>query len=68
VKPPEEGHVQSALLPVFTCTGAVLQMVAASFQAMHAAESPVLWGYTPPVAVACVALYEVVEHPMIGDG
>jgi hypothetical protein len=30
------------MLPVLTYTGAVLQMVAASFQAMHAAESPVL--------------------------
>ena len=42
VKPPDEGHDQSALLPVLSCTGAVLQMVAASFQALHAALSPVL--------------------------
>jgi hypothetical protein len=42
VKPPAEGHDQSALLPALTCTGAVLQMVAASFQALHAALSPVL--------------------------
>ena len=42
VKPPDEGQDQSALLPVLSCTGAVLQMVAASFQALHAALSPVL--------------------------
>ena len=44
VKPPDEGHVQSALLPVTYCVGAVVQMVAASFQALHSAVSPVLYG------------------------
>jgi hypothetical protein len=68
VKPPDEGQDQSALLPALSCTGAVLQMVAASFQAMHSAESPVLKGNTPPSAVAWVALYEVVLHPAIGHG
>jgi hypothetical protein len=68
VNPPEDGQDQSALLPVLTCTGAVLQMVAASFQALHAAESPVLKGNTPPSAVASVALYEVVVQPGIGHG
>jgi hypothetical protein len=42
VKPPDEGHAQFALLVALTWIGAVLQMVAASFQALHAALSPVL--------------------------
>jgi hypothetical protein len=68
VKPPDEGHVQSALLPAYSCVGAVVQMVAASFQALQAAESPALYGYEPPSAVGSVAVYEVVLHPAIGHG
>ena len=40
VNPPELGHVQSVLLLALSCVGAVLHIVAASFQALHAAWAP----------------------------
>ena len=44
-----------------------MQIVAASFHAMHAVLSPALYGNDPPTCVGAVMLYEVVKHPAIGD-
>jgi len=42
-------------------------MVAASFQALQASESPVMKGYTPPSAVRSVALKVDVKQPGTGE-
>ena len=64
VKPPEAGQVQ--LFVSKYITGIVVQTVAASFQARHAFESPVLNGYVPPSAVGAVVVYPVVVQPAMG--
>jgi hypothetical protein len=65
VNPPEFGQDQLVLSTY--AVGAVVQMVAASFHAMHAVVSPALNGNVPPSCVGAVMLYEVVTHPAIGD-
>lgn len=65
VKPPEAAHCQLSL-PKYA-TGSVVQIVAASFQARHAAVSPVLKGYVPPRLVAAVVLYPAVVQSAMGD-
>jgi hypothetical protein len=61
VKPPEL-HIKFQLLepvPVVTelkLDGTELQMVAASFHALHARLSPWINGYTPPLTVDSVAV------------
>ena len=62
VTPPDCGQDQLSMgsatpsCALRTCTGAVVQIVAASFHALHAGLSPVLNGYIPPLAVSSVAL------------
>lgn len=65
VNPPEVGQNQLVLSTY--AVGAVVQMVAASFHAMHAVVSPALNGNVPPSCVGAVMLYEVVTQPAIGD-
>ena len=65
VNPPEFGQDQLVLSTY--AVGAVVQIVAASFHAMHAVLSPALNGNVPPSCVGAVMLYELVTHPAIGD-
>jgi hypothetical protein len=52
VKPPLDEHAQLSL--PFTLVGCVVQMVAASFQALQLCVSPLTNGYTPPLSVLSV--------------
>ncbi len=59
-KPPALAHTKfQELNPVSLVTdeyddGSTVQIVAASFHAMHARLSPAMYGKTPPTAVVCV--------------
>jgi hypothetical protein len=54
VNPPDLGQYQLSV--VAYSVGCVVQMVAASFHALHAPESPELYGYDPPSTVIAVVL------------
>jgi hypothetical protein len=54
VNPPDIGHCQLFMSEYIV--GIVVQTVAATFHARHAALSPVLYGYIPPSAVIAIAL------------
>jgi hypothetical protein len=54
VNPPEVGQYQ--LLVSIYAVGCVVHIVAASFHALHASESPTTYGYVPPSTVISTAL------------